>query len=521
MPPDETRARPPAFTRPETGRDDESWRALPQWRSVPSLRLGPDPDETRGHRAGPSPSGRRPVVCGRERLVVVVAHPDDETLACGGLLARAAEHDLPTVVVVATDGEASHPDSPTLDPQALAGRRREELIEAVGVLHPSARLIRLGLPDGRLPGHEDTIADRLRDVVDADTLLVSTWRHDAHGDHEAVAQAAADVAIETGARHLEAPIWLWYWGEPSDVPWHQCTVLPLTPGELAAKEQALGRYPSQTAPLSDAPGDEAVLDAAMLSSFRRNYETFIESSLQVVPPAAPRSGAGSGSGSVPGFGAVPAQTQAETHAERRTPDAAAVFEELHRGDADPWRTATSWYEARRRALALAVLPRERVGSVLEVGCSVGELTAALSDRADHVLGVDVSETALAAAARRCAGRSVHFERLRVPEQWPDGSFDVVVLSEVGYFLSGAELAETLWRACRSLTADGALLLVHWRHEVDGWPLDGAEVHGAAGRVAAEHDLTLATRVVDDDVLLDLYRPRRRRTLAGEERDGRT
>ena len=61
MPPDETRARPPAFTRPDAGGDDETWRALPQWRSVPSLRLGPDPDEVRGHRAGPSPkflSGR-------------------------------------------------------------------------------------------------------------------------------------------------------------------------------------------------------------------------------------------------------------------------------------------------------------------------------------------------------------------------------------------------------------------------------------------------------------------------------
>ncbi len=277
MPRDEARASRPAFHRPEVGRADESWRGLPQWRSVPSLRLDADPDETAGHvRAASGSRTLRGLPAVRERLVVVVAHPDDETLACGGLLARAAEHDLPTVVVVATDGEASHPDSPTVDAEELAGRRREELIAAVGILHPSARLIRLGLPDGRLPGHEDTIADRLRDVVDADTLLVSTWRHDAHGDHEAVAQAAADVAVETGARHLEAPIWLWYWGEPGDVPWEQCSVLPLTPGELAAKEQALACYPSQTAPLSDEAGDEAVLDAAMLSSFRRPYETYVE-----------------------------------------------------------------------------------------------------------------------------------------------------------------------------------------------------------------------------------------------------
>jgi hypothetical protein len=51
----------------------------------------------------------------------------------------------------------------------------------------------------------------------------------------------------------------------------------------------------------------------------------------------------------------------------------------------------------------------------------------------------------------------------VPGEWPEGSFDVVVLSEIGYFLTGAELAETLWKACSALTPDGALLLVHWRH----------------------------------------------------------
>jgi hypothetical protein len=55
--------------------------------------------------------------------------------------------------------------------------------------------------------------------------------------------------------------------------------------------------------------------------------------------------------------------------------------------------------------------------------------------------------------------------------------------------------------------------------VEGWPLNGSDVHGAAGRVAAEHGLTLATRVVDDDVLVDLYRSKRRQSLAEEERTG--
>jgi LmbE family N-acetylglucosaminyl deacetylase len=460
------------FDHRDPGRDDETWRALPQWVTVPPLRL----DES----ASATVPGLH-----EKRLVVVVAHPDDETLACGGLLARAAEHDVPTVVVIATDGEASHPDSPTHPPGALAARRRAEVAEAVQALHPTARLIRLGLPDGALAGHQDSLTGSLSTLVDGATLLVSTWRGDGHGDHEAVARAASDVAARAGARHLEAPIWLWFWGEPGDVPWEECAVLPLTPGELLAKEQALACYASQTSPLSDAPGDEAVLGDRMLAGFRRAFETYVEHA--PVPTA------------------------------RR--DVRQVFDQLHQDDADPWRTQTSWYEDRRRALVLASLPWARAGSVLEVGCSVGELTAALAERADETVAVDVSEAALTHARQRCAELPVRFERLEVPHEWPAGEYDVVVLSEIGYFLSEADLLETLRRACGSLTPDGALLLVHWRHEVEDWPLDGPAVHGLAVPVAACHGLTAATHVVDDDVLLDLYRPRERTSPAQAERTG--
>jgi LmbE family N-acetylglucosaminyl deacetylase len=460
------------FDHRDPGRDDETWRALPQWVTVPPLRL----DES----ASATVPGLH-----EKRLVVVVAHPDDETLACGGLLARAAEHDVPTVVVIATDGEASHPDSPTHPPGALAARRRAEVAEAVQALHPTARLIRLGLPDGALAGHQDSLTGSLSTLVDGATLLVSTWRGDGHGDHEAVARAASDVAARAGARHLEAPIWLWSWGQPGDVPWEECAVLPLTPGELLAKEQALACYVSQTSPLSDAPGDETLLGARMLAAFRRAFETYVE--------------------------------HAPVPAERR--DVRRVFEQLHQDDADPWRTRTSWYEERRRALVLASLPRARAGSVLEVGCSVGELTAALAERADEAVAVDVSEAALAHARQRCAGLPVRFERLEVPREWPAGEYDVVVLSEIGYFLSEADLVETLRRASGSLTPDGALLLVHWRHEVEDWALDGPAVHGLAVPVAACQGLTVATHVVDDDVLLDLYRPRERTSPAQAERTG--
>lgn len=462
------------FDHRDEGRDDETWRALPQWRAVPALELSLGAEAAEEEEE-------------ESTLVVVVAHPDDETLACGGLLARAAEQDVATVVLVATDGEASHPDSPTHTPGELAGRRRAEVGRAVSTLHPRARLIRLGLPDGGLAEHVGELTDRLEVLVDHTTLVVSTWRHDGHEDHEVVGRVAADVAARAGARHLEAPLWLWFWGDPADVPWDQCAVLPLTPDQREAKAAALGCYPSQTAPLSDAAGDEVVLGERMLAAFRRPFETYVE------------------------------QPGGETRPSRP----GEVFEELHRRDQDPWRTRTSWYESRRRALALALLPRQHVGSVLEIGCSVGELTAALASRADAVLAVDVSAAALAIAADRCSGLPVTFRQQEVPREWPEGAYDVVVLSEVGYFLSASDLDETLRQACRSLTPVGALLLVHWRHDVEGWPLDGPAVHVTASRVAVEHGLTVATRVADDDVLLDLYRPGDRLTLAEEEREERT
>jgi hypothetical protein len=60
-------------------------------------------------------------------LVVVAAHPDDETLGAGGLIVEAGRRGIPVTVVVATAGEASHPRSTTVSPQALADRRAQEV----------------------------------------------------------------------------------------------------------------------------------------------------------------------------------------------------------------------------------------------------------------------------------------------------------------------------------------------------------------------------------------------------------
>ena len=158
---------------------------------------------------------------GDAHLVLLAAHPDDETLGAGGLLAIAAEAGARVDVVVATAGEGSHPASRTHSPEALARWRAEEVTRAVHLLAPEACVHQLGLPDGRLREHGEDLRRALLDLVTGSCWLVAPWRGDAHTDHEAAGEVAAEVAATCGAQLLEYPVWAWHWAAPGDdrVPW--------------------------------------------------------------------------------------------------------------------------------------------------------------------------------------------------------------------------------------------------------------------------------------------------------------
>lgn len=376
-----------------------------------------------------------------ERVIVVAAHPDDETLGAAGLVRRLAHAGVATDIVVATNGEASHPHSPTHTPVQLAGVRRRELEDAVEMLAPSARVRFLDLPDGALAA--DELVGLLRHEINSGgrtgerTLLVAPWRGDGHGDHEAAGHAAAQLAAELNLPLLEYPVWLWHWATPDspEVPWDQLTVLDLAGDEQTLKQSALLMHASQTTPLSENPGDEALLGPGFLEHFTRGFETFIP-----------------------------------------TP-AAGVFERLHAGSDDPWGLQDRFYERRKRSVALALLPRERFVATLELGCSIGVLSAELAARSDSLLALDISPTAVAATHRRLAGFPwAEASVASIPQDWPAGQFDLVVISEVGYFLTRAQLLDVVARVVDSLAPDGVVLLCHWRHPVDGWELDGDTVH---------------------------------------------
>lgn len=150
------------------------------------------------------------------------------------------------------------------------------------------------------------------------------------------------------------------------------------------------------------------------------------------------------------------------------------FEALYRDQRDPWRFETSDYERAKYDHTLAVLPRPQFASALEVGCANGVLTRRLAPRCDRLLGVDVSDTALAAARTRCADLpQVSLERRVLPREMPDGRFDLLLLSEVAYYWDRDDLARMAARIGDAVPSGGHVLLVHWTGETD-YPLSGDE-----------------------------------------------
>lgn len=147
------------------------------------------------------------------------------------------------------------------------------------------------------------------------------------------------------------------------------------------------------------------------------------------------------------------------------------FDALYAADPDPWRFASSAYEAGKYAATLAALPPRRFADALEAGCSIGVLTRQLARRCDRLLALDVAEAALATA--RAANPGVRFERRRIPQEWPDGRFDLIVLSEVLYYLDADAIRRSAALAVASLAPGGCALLVHYLGETD-YPTTGDE-----------------------------------------------
>lgn len=401
------------------------------------------------------------------RVVVVAAHPDDETLGAGGVLRALHEAGAGLTLVVATDGEAAYPGSDAAARAELAAARRLELDEAMRTQGLAAVPVhRLGLPDSGLSTRTDELVAALTPLLSGADAYLAPWPLDPHPDHRAVGLAAGAAAPVT-AHGWSYPIWAWAWVDPEDpqVPWDRAQVVPLDGPARARRRRAVDCFTSQIAPGPD--GSPAVLAAGLLDHLDRHVDLLFRE---------PRS--------------------ASAPVER--------FAGLYSDGNDPWRSG-SWYERRKRGVVLASLPREHYATAVEPGCGTGELTVGLAARCDRVLASDP----VPAAVERARAAAGHLDGVRLsvaalPGAVPDEPIELAVFSEVLYYLDDATLATTLDRTLDVLAPGGDVVLVHWR----GWPAEAPRDAAATHAVVRDRPgLEVLVEHVDEDFLLHVLRRR--------------
>jgi SAM-dependent methyltransferase len=153
------------------------------------------------------------------------------------------------------------------------------------------------------------------------------------------------------------------------------------------------------------------------------------------------------------------------------------FDAKYRENDDPWAFASNDYEQKRYSEILHALDNRRYKRAFEPGCSIGILTARLASICEDVDAIDISPTAVMLARQRCAHLSnVDICCGSLPKDVPLGTFDLVILSEVGYYFDRQELFQVGSELVGRLEHLGVLLAVHWLGHSADHLLDGDSVH---------------------------------------------
>jgi LmbE family N-acetylglucosaminyl deacetylase len=399
---------------------------------------------------------------GLQRVTVLAAHPDDETLGTGGLVQVLHAAGAEVTLIVASDGEAAFPALDQTERVELATTRRDELTAAIVALGLDSQAVQLlGLPDSGIAEHESELTERLKVLLrDADCVIVP-WPGDPHPDHAAVGRAGL-AAAPVQAHRWSYPIWMWHWldTQDPDIPWHYAALCPLTEDQRLRKQNAVNTFESQ---LTKGPyGEDPIVDPAMLTHFDRPFEVLFRE---------------------PATASAPIQR----------------FASLYAAQDDPWHTADSWYERRKRAVILASLPAEHYRRILEPACGVGELTKHLSERGDEVIAFDAVEEAVLRA--KAAAPAAVLNVAALPSTSTYESVDLIVLSEILYYLSDDDLQASLDHLLPLLEPGGHLLAAHWRPWAPEGPRDAAAAHQV---LRDRPELRQLIEHVDEEFLLDLF-----------------
>ena len=177
------------------------------------------------------------------------------------------------------------------------------------------------------------------------------------------------------------------------------------------------------------------------------------------------------------------------------------FVDMYASKRDPWGFATSWYERRKYALTINALPNERYRRAFEPGCSIGVLSELLAARCEQLLATDILPAVVDEASLRLQGfNNVVVEQRAIPDSWPEGKFDIIVLSEIGYYFDAATLETIVDHVVESTVTNAHVIAVHWRGETN-YPLTGDQVHGL---IDESRQLRRVAHYLEANFVIDLW-----------------
>ena len=165
------------------------------------------------------------------------------------------------------------------------------------------------------------------------------------------------------------------------------------------------------------------------------------------------------------------------HKLMRDTTSSAFFESMYKHNPDPWNFSSSEYEQRRYEAIIAALTATRYTRAFEPGCSIGVLSTKLAPLCGQLIAIDISPTAIQEAQQNCRSlTNVDLRIGRLPQDVPDGHFDLIVLSEIGYYFKEPDLLKLATMLVDRLTPKGILLAVHWTGHSDDHLISGDRVH---------------------------------------------
>lgn len=383
------------------------------------------------------------------KVLVVAPHPDDESLACGGLIALLQSQKQKVWVLFMTNGEASHSNSKSFPPRILGEIRKNEAINACKILGlPEDHIFFMDAGDGCLPEvvkKDKSISEKIKKLIDLkkpDSIL-TPWRRDHHSDHIATTQLVKIAATKKQILIVEYPVWLWKKGSAYDWPKND-EILPYRlsiDSVSAVKRKAIFKHQSQTSRLISDDPEGFTLTPELLEPFLGTYEYFFFPVLS--KPSVDR----------------------------------VYFDNLYSIDVDPWNFESSDYEQEKYAKTIEVISDKKFNHVLELGCANGVFTAILAPYCHTLWAVDFNKTALESATKRCAKfPQCKFLKWDITKGMPDKNFDAIFLSEVGYYFNYNLLDKIFEDIFLALSPGGVFVMVHWTSYVRSYPLTGKQVH---------------------------------------------